>query len=226
MVAAPDHSIPKSWPRSPLAVAVNVLRGFERGPDLGPGRRVVRDGRPDPDTAVACLPERPVHGAAGPGRRVVRLREVGEDEVLETVRGQRQRGLGRLPVREVAVRGGDPALEVSRVRPRRSQSWSWFASSTTASAPRIRRKTSGPASPRSVASATAPVPSETLTPVGQRVVGHLEEGRLQAADLACLPGLDRVARRGTSLRRGPRRPRRRARARGSGRRRCGPRGRG
>jgi hypothetical protein len=61
------------------------------------------DRRPNPDGAVACFPECPVYGATGPGRRVVGLGEVGEDEIFEPVRGQRHGGGCRLPVREVAL---------------------------------------------------------------------------------------------------------------------------
>ena len=71
--------------------------------------------RPYPDGAVSCFPERPVYGATGPGRRVVGLGEVGKDEVFEPVRGQRHGGVCRLPVREVAVPGADPALQARRV---------------------------------------------------------------------------------------------------------------
>src|SRR3712207_2070657 len=75
-----------------------------------------RDGRPNPDPAVTRLPENPVYGAAGTGRGVVGLREVGEDEVLEPVRCERQSRFGRLLVREVAVLRGYTTLQSHRVR--------------------------------------------------------------------------------------------------------------
>ena len=70
---------------------------------------------PNPYAAVACFPERPVYGSTGPGRRVIGLGEVGEDEVFEPLRSQRHGGIGRLPVRKVAAPRGDPALQTRRV---------------------------------------------------------------------------------------------------------------
>src|SRR5215207_3695870 len=102
---------------------------------------MTRHGRPDSDAAVSRLPERLVDGAAGSRRGVVRLREVGEDEILEPVRRKGQRHLRRFSLAEYG--------------PLRNQSGSWFASSTTASAPLMYRKTFCPASPRSVAIATS-----------------------------------------------------------------------
>src|SRR5215212_9947728 len=74
------------------------------------------DRRPNPDTSVASFPERAVYCATGPGRRIVGLGEVGEDEVFEPVRGQLHGGIGRLTVREMTMLRGDPALQARRVR--------------------------------------------------------------------------------------------------------------
>jgi hypothetical protein len=92
-----------------------VLGDLKRGSYLDPGCWMAGDRGPDPDGAVARFPQRPVYGATGPGRRIVGLGEVGEDEVFEPMRGQRHGGGCRLGVREVAVPGADPALQARRV---------------------------------------------------------------------------------------------------------------
>src|SRR5918992_2138163 len=79
--------------------------------------------------------------------------------------------------------------------PRLSQSKSWLASSTAASAPRIRCRTSGPALPRWVAIATSRSPSEMRSPQVEESCGTSKKAAVSPPTSKVSPASNIVAPR-------------------------------